>query len=90
MTTLDILQDRTNNLIDPHLLAASMVEKDTMYYVQAMKAYDAANFVKAIEKEVNDLNSTGVWRWVKKSDVPENTKFLPYLEFQTKKIPLAN
>ena len=62
-----------------------MVDKDTMYYVQAMKAYDAANFVKAMEKEVNDLNSTGVWRWVKKLDVPENTKLIClFLEFQTK------
>ena len=89
-TTLHTLQDGTENLVDPRILAASMADKDTMHYGQAMQAHDKADFIKAMEKEVNDLNSTGVWKLVRKSEMPKDAKLIRLIwSFKRKRNPLG-
>ena len=90
LTALHTLQDGTENLVNPLILAASMADKDTMHYGQAMKAHDAVDFLKAMEKEVNDLNSTGVWKLVKKSEMPNDAKLIRLIwSFKQKCNPLG-
>ena len=84
------LQDGTDNLVDPRILAASMADKDTMHYGQAMKAPDVADFIRAMEKEVKDLNDTGVWKLVKKTEMPKDAKLIRLIwSFKRKRNPLG-
>ena len=90
MHAVNTLQDGTSNLTDPRVLAASMADKDTMHYGQAMKAPDVEKFIQAMEKEVNDLNETGVWKLVKKTDMPKDAKLIRLIwSFKRKRNPLG-
>ena len=90
MNAVNSLLDGTNNLVDPRLLAASMADKDTMHYGEAMKAPDVADFIRAMEKEVTDLNDTGVWKLVKKTDMPKEAKLIRLIwSFKRKRNPLG-
>ena len=55
----------------------STANKDTMYFDQAMKVPDSAEFANACVKEVNDHIERKHWRLIPREEVPENTKVPP-------------
>ena len=82
--------DATLNLVDPRLLAASMVDQDTMHYGDAMRAHDQQEFREAMVKEVEDLTKTHVWKLIWKSDMPKEAKLIRLIwSFKRKKNPLG-
>ena len=84
------LDDNTSNLIDPRLFAASIADKDTMQYGNTMKAEDCEDFKKAMVKEVTDLTKTHVWKLIKKTDMPNDTKLIRLIwSFKRKHNPLG-
>ena len=90
INAINKLQDGTNNLVDPRLLAASMANKDTMHYGKAMKAPDVKDFICAMEKEVTDLKNTGVWKLVKKTEMSKDAKLIRLIwSFKCKRNPLG-
>ena len=56
---------------------ASKSDPDTMYVDQALKAPDREQFLKAMQKEVDDHSSNEHWRIVPRSGLPSGTKVLP-------------
>ena len=56
--------------------AASLVDKDTLHYRDAMSAKDKNEFQKVIVKEVKDLTKTRVWKIVRKSNLPSDTRLI--------------
>ena len=63
MKVLKTLDSRRDNLDDPQILTASMTNKDTIHYHgHVIQAPDATKFIQAIEKEVNGLNNSGIWK----------------------------
>ena len=61
----------------PMLAFAASADPDTMYYHEAMREPDRAEFIKAMQKEVNSHTENGVWELVPRSSVPEGVKILP-------------
>jgi len=55
---------------------AGLIEKDTMYYHEAMGAPDREEFIKAIVKEINDHIDGKHWVIINESDVPNDTIIL--------------
>ena len=55
---------------------AASTDPDIMYLHEALKQPDRAQFIQAIEKEVNDHVQRKHWRLVRKDDVPKGTKIL--------------
>ena len=65
-----------------------MADKDTMYYGQAMKAPNVVDFIRAMEKEITDLNDTG--KLVKKTNIPKEVKLIRLIwSFKRKQNPLG-
>ena len=50
---------------------------DIMYYHQAIKQYDAQDFVNAIVKEVNCYVKAKCWKLIKHMEVPTGTDVIP-------------
>ncbi len=50
---------------------------DIMYLHQALRQDDAADFVHAFVKEVNDHVSLNHWQLIKRSEVPEDASVVP-------------
>jgi len=67
------LQERMRNPIAFH---AEMMG-DIMYYHQAMKQHDAAQFTDAVVKEVNGHVEMGNWQLVRRDQVPDPDYILP-------------
>ena len=67
------LQERMRHPIAFH---AEMMG-DTMYYHQAMKQSDAAEFEKAVVKEVNGHVENKHWTLIKRKDVPKDQEVIP-------------
>ena len=63
------------DMLDPIVFKAS-ADKDTMYYHQAMKVPDKAEFVQAIVREINDHVEGNHWELVSSTEVPEDAKIL--------------
>lgn len=61
----------------PMLAYAASADPDTMYYHEAMREPDRAEFIKAMSKEVKSHTENGVWELVPRSSVPAGTKILP-------------
>ncbi|KAI2499367.1 hypothetical protein MHU86_15079 [Fragilaria crotonensis] len=61
----------------PMLAFAASADPDTMYYHEAMREPDRAEFIKAMEKEVKSHTENEVWELVPRSSVPPGTKILP-------------
>jgi hypothetical protein len=59
------------------LAYAASADPDTMYYHEAMREPDSAEFIKAMKKEVKSHTENEVWELVPKSSVPPGTKVLP-------------
>ena len=70
------IDDMTSNYLDPRLYAASLADKDTLHYREAMDAEDKQDFKKAMMKEVEDLTKTHVWKIIKKSDLPPDARLI--------------
>jgi hypothetical protein len=78
---------RSEKLADEYNPAASAAEvwsfsatssdPDTMYYHEAMKAPDRAEFVKAMEKEIQAHTSNKNWKVIHRSEIPQNQMVLP-------------
>ena len=62
-------------LADP-IAFSTAAEKDTMYYHQAMKCSDKAQFKKAMRKDFNDHTNRNHWEITPIEDVPEGEKVL--------------
>ena len=67
------LQERMRHPIAFH---AEMMG-DTMYFHQALQQPDAAEFVKALIKEVNGHIENKRWKLVKRSEVPKDVDIIP-------------
>jgi len=63
--------------LDDPLAFMTKTDGDTMYYHQAMKQHDAAQFRLAMQKEVDDHIERGHFKIVPRSQVPKNVKPLP-------------
>jgi hypothetical protein len=61
----------------PMLAYAASADPDTMYYHEAMREPDSAEFIKAMGKEVQSHTENQVWELVPRSSVPPGTKILP-------------
>ncbi len=59
------------------LVYAASADPDTMYYHEAMREPDRAEFIKAMEKEVKSHTENRVWELVPRSSVPPGIKILP-------------
>jgi hypothetical protein len=55
------------------------VEKDTMYWDEAMKQPDAPKFFDAAVKEVESHNKNKNWKIISIEEVPKGTKVLDYV-----------
>ncbi len=67
------LQERMRHPIAFH----AEMNGDIMYLHQALRQDDAADFVHAVVKEVNDHVSLNHWQLIKRSEVPEDTTVVP-------------
>ena len=82
------IDDNTSNFFDPRPLEATDLSKDTLHYGHAMKAHDRDDFIAAMEKEVNNLTNTKVWKLILKYDMPRGAKsHQTHLEFQAETKP---
>jgi hypothetical protein len=59
------------------LAYSASADPDTMYYHEAMREPDSAEFIKAMAKEVQSHTENEVWELVPRSSVPPGTKILP-------------
>lgn len=62
---------------DPLLAYKATADPDTMYMHQAMKEHDRGEFIKAMQKEVNDQMENGNFDLIKISEVPKGATILP-------------
>ncbi len=64
---------------EQHLMLAyaASADPDTMYYHEAMREPDSAEFIKAMDKEVQSHTENEAWELVPRSSVPPGTKILP-------------
>jgi len=63
-------------LLADSIAFSAAAEKDTMYYHQAMKFSDKAQFKKAMRKEFNDHTNRNHWEITPIENVPEGEKVL--------------
>ncbi len=75
--------------LHPMIAFAASVGPDTMYYHEAMREPDRAEFIKAMEKEVKSHTENGVWELVPRSSVPPGTKILPAVWAMRRKRQIA-
>jgi hypothetical protein len=62
---------------DPIAAISTSADPDTMYYHEAMKEPDKAQFLEAMVKEVRDYTDTKNWEVIPKSPVPDGHRILP-------------
>ncbi len=74
--TIKELGDIEREQYPMHAYAAS-ADPDTMYYHEAMREPNCAEFIKAMQKEVQSHTKNGVWELVPRSLVPPGIKILP-------------
>jgi hypothetical protein len=61
----------------PVVFGSTATDPDAMYYHQAMKQPDRAEFIKAMEDEVRSRTEAKQWRIVARSSIPKGTHILP-------------
>jgi hypothetical protein len=67
------------------------IDGDTMYWDQALKQHDAAEFVKAAIDETSTHQENGHWKVVPLDDVPKETPVLDAVwSMKRKRILLTN
>ena len=59
------------------LAMKAQVDPDTMYFHQAMREKDSDDFLRAMDKEIQDQCNNGTFEVVRRSEMPEGTKPLP-------------
>jgi hypothetical protein len=70
--------DEQVNDTNPLLFAfAASADPDTMYLREALKQPDRDQFLKAMQKEINDHTENGHWRIVHRSEIPKGMQILP-------------
>ena len=62
---------------DPLQAFAASADPDTMYLHEAMKEPDRAEFIKAMEEEVQQHTKNKVWSLVKRTDIPKHVPIIP-------------
>ena len=62
--------------MDPIALLSN-VNKDTMYFNQAIKQPDAPQFINTMVQEINDHVSRDHWDLIPRSQVPKDQQVLP-------------
>ncbi|KAL7523209.1 hypothetical protein ACHAWF_000425, partial [Thalassiosira exigua] len=78
------LQDRMSHPIAFH---AEMVG-DSIYYHQAIRQDDAAEFEKAVVKEINGHVDNGHWQIIRKSEIPDGHSTVPSIWSMRRKCDL--
>jgi hypothetical protein len=73
----------------PMLVYAASADPDTMYHHEAMREPDCAEFIKAMQKEVQTHTKNGVWELVPRSSVPPGLKILPAVWAMKRKRQIA-
>ena len=63
-------------MADPIAFAAS-ADPDTMYYHQALKEPDRANFIEAMQTEVHMHTDKKHWELMRREDIPDGHDILP-------------
>lgn len=77
-STLFPMDDTHNSPYDPLLIyKAADWDPDTMYHHQAMKQPDRNEFIRAMQKEVDDQMAEGNFSIVRRSGLPKGTKVFP-------------
>ena len=75
---VDLLEeDRESNLENPLQAYAASADPDTMYLHEALRQPDRHKFIEAMQKEVEDHISKGVWELYPESKVPEGATIVP-------------
>ena len=59
---------------------------DTMYLDKALSQRDQHEFIKAMQKELQDHSSNHHWKIIKRSEVPKGVKVLPTVWLMKRKI----
>ena len=70
---------------DPIQVFKAISDPDTMYYHQAMKQKNKEEFIKAMEREMEENLDDGNFELVHKSTVPSNATILPYVSQMRRK-----
>ncbi len=68
---------RRQNEMDSPPSHMTKTDADTMYFDEAMRAPDAAEFTEACIKEVNDHVERKHWCMIRREDAPQGTNILP-------------
>jgi hypothetical protein len=71
--------NRTEPLVEysyPIALAAS-TDPDILYVHEILSQPDNADFIQAMQLEINSMNKHGHWKLVRRSTIPDTTKILP-------------
>jgi hypothetical protein len=69
-------------------IALDMTNNEVFTYTKAMQQPDALQFVKAMDKEINDHQSRGHWGIVRQSTIPPRTKTIQAIwSFKRKRYP---
>ena len=74
-----------DDIVDPIAFQATL-DKDTLYYHQAMKADDSQQFKKAMKTELDAHSHRKHWEVIYLDDIPEGEKVLDYVWTMRRKI----
>jgi hypothetical protein len=74
---LQVSTEISDSLRDPILSMKSVADPDTMYLWQARKEKDFPEFLKAMQKEIDDHTTGKHWKLVHKSELPTGATVLP-------------
>ena len=93
-TSLDHLQqctylvDGTMNAIGDFVILSDSINNETYTYREAMQQDDAADFIRAMQKEVDDHVSRNHWTLIPRSNMPSSSKpILSIWSFKRKRAP---
>jgi len=70
------LEVMTTPSISLYAFAASS-NPDILTYAEAMRAPDRAEFLKAMEEEINNHHTKGNWKLIRRQDLPSGARVLP-------------
>lgn len=62
---------------DPFIINKATSDPDTMYMHEAMREPDKAEFIKAMQKEVNDQMKNGNFVYCRRANVPVGAQIIP-------------
>ena len=87
---LNLLMDGTINKVHEFIFAANQQQNETYTFKDALLQDDAADFIKAMVKEIDDHEKNNHWTMVPRSSMPSGTKtILAIWSFKRKRNPMG-